>query len=288
MSSNPTIKWSQVKIDNGALTETQLENNTVTYDAVQAGLYSNAICVKPKFDGIGADIGCVRIWWSDYEGKLSDSSEQSNLPSAGWVLKYYVTDCKTVQAGAGAGETPSSNNAKTNCYNMLNFLSNQANVQKVTACSSTVQLVVDGKNQIEFEENQCWCSPTWGAGDAGTIVAMQPLPFNGYLTSLSDYVNVFAQSDKYGSQWYTQIFSVHSASNDLLQFAAGGNLYSSNKCNVINYVHGTQNISNNTTDFPYIFFSIKPPQDATAGTWSGWACRISYIWPFNIPDTVTE
>lgn len=283
MSSNPTIKWSQVKINNDTLSEIQLENNTVTYDAVQAGLYSNAICVKPKFAGTGDDIGCVRIWWSDYKGKLSDGSEQSSLPGTGWVLKYYVTDCKTVQAG----ENSSTNDATKNCYNMLNFLSNSQNVQKVTACGNTVQLTVNGEKQIDFGENQCWCQSTWGGGTAETIVAMQPLPFNGYLTSLQDYASVFAQSDKYGNQWYTKIFSVHDGNYNLLNYAAGGTLYSSDKCNVINYVHGTQNSSKNTTDFPYIFFSIKPPQDASAGTWSGWACRISYIWPFDIPDTAT-
>jgi hypothetical protein len=111
------------------------------------------------------------------------------LPGTGWVLKYYVTDCKTVQAG----ENSSTNTAETNCRNMLNFLSNSQNVQKVTACGDTVQLTVNGEKQIKFQENQCWCQSTWGGGATDTtIVAMQPLPFNGYLTSLQDYASVFA------------------------------------------------------------------------------------------------
>mgnify|MGYP003301643526 CR=1 FL=1 len=49
------------------------------------------------------------------------------------------------------------------------------------------------------------------------------------------------------------------------------------KCNVAEYVTPTNG-------FPYIFFTIKAPTTADAGTWSGWACRISYIWPYT-PST---
>jgi hypothetical protein len=74
----------------------------------------------------------------------------------------------------------------------------------------------------------------------------------------------------------------------LMDYAAGGILTSQYKCNVKGYVNAnnTDEVSG-TQGFPYLFFTIKAPTDAAAGTWTGWACRISYIWPYTVSTTTT-
>lgn len=269
---NPTIEWVQWTM--GETTNTvkdiELANNTVTYDAVQAGYYSNAICVQPRFSSNADDIGSVRIWWSDYQGAVSGNTTEQSLPATGWVLKYYVTDC-TYRV---KGETLASATTTINLYGMLKFLTNNSKVQKVTQCASTISTDIDSS----FEANQCWCRSTWQGDSDASFLPLQPLPFDGYLNTVDAYEGSFAQ--KYATTDWKRIVFGDTAST--LNWAIGGNLYTSNKCNVVKYVNGK-----NSKQFPYIFFSIQPPSTANAGTWSGWACRISYIWPYSIPTTET-
>lgn len=269
---NPTIEWVQYTMGEASNTveEIELANNTVTYDAVQAGYYSNAICVQPRFSSNADNIGSVRIWWSDYEGTVSGNTTEQPLPATGWVLKYYVTDC----TNRVKGEELASTTVTANLYGMLKFLTNNSKVQKVTRCASTISST---ELDSYFDANQCWCSSTW-QGDSDNFLPFQPLPFDGYLNTVGAYADSFAQ--KYATEsWKTIVFG--DTTSDL-KWAIGGDLYTYNKCNVVKYVNGK-----NSQQFPYIFFSIQPPSAASAGTWSGWACRISYIWPYSIPTTET-
>ena len=285
-TTQPTIIWKQYTlVDNGLSQGQTLSGNTVDYNAVQAGQYSPAICVRPQFSDstTSGAIGSVRLWWSTYSAK-NPSNSDVDLPSNGWVLKYYITDCTASQHG----DTTANLAITTRCAKMLKYLSASDRVTKVATGKTFT--VGTGTGNVSFDSNQwTWCKSVWQGSTDNTSVSMQPVPFSGYKDTQAQHVTEFSTRYGGGTSWLTTVFGLDSSAStsDLLYYAVGGVLSgSSYKCNVKGYVNSNDtDTNNNTSGFPYIFFTIKAPTTADAGTWSGWACRISYIWPYTASST---
>lgn len=288
MATQPSIVWHQYKILDSAsgitASGSSLNNNTVDYNAVQAGQYSPVICVRPQFTGGSTEdnkIGSVRLWWSTttastYPGQ-STTKPTKDLPMAGWILKYYVSNCKDVIVGE-------SNLASDDqrCGRMLNYLQNQSNVG-IVATGKTFTFPNNSLDTTKY----CWCKPTWqedsstqSSTQSSTHISFQPVPFYSYKESVKQQQDEY--NTKYGAAWKSTVFGVTDTNTgdysdgNALSYAVGGALFSATggKCNI------KKQVADNS-QFPYIFFTIKAPTNAEAGTWSGWACRISYIWPYN-------
>lgn len=283
-TTQPTIVWKQYKIgQNDALTDGQtLNGNTVDYQAVQAGQYSPAICVRPQFSTTDANsgaIGSVRLWWSTTDAN-DPSGASKNLPANRWVLKYYVTDCDT----GIAGNTATSLTVKQRCVRMLKYLSSSDRVAKVAGGRTFTNS--DIPNNVA---QWTWCRSVWQSSSDNTCISMQPVPFTGYKDSIAQHESQY-QTKYDGTTWISTVFDMAAdssyTSGTLMDYAAGGILTQTYKCNVKGYVNGNESDAT-TSGFPYIFFTIKAPTDAAAGTWSGWACRISYIWPYTASTTTT-
>lgn len=286
-TTQPTIIWKQYKIgtDDKLTAGQTLNGNTVDYQAVQAGQYSPAICVRPQFstdDSNSGSIGSVRLWWSTTTAS-DPSGGNLDLPSYKWVLKYFVSDCDEIIYGDKS--TTTSNDQR--CVKMLKFLSSSERVTKVatgrTFAASEIANNVTG---------WAWCKSVWENSNAvstTTGISMQPVPFSGYKDSIAQHESQY-QTKYSGTTWISTVFGMAAdatyTSGQLMDYAAGGVLTSTYKCNVKGFVNGN-NSSDTISGFPYIFFTIKAPTDAAAGTWSGWACRISYIWPYTASTTTT-
>lgn len=290
-TTQPTIIWKQYKIGtDDKLTEGQtLNGNIVDYQAVQAGQYSPAICVRPQFstnDSNSGSIGSVRLWWSTTTAS-NPSGGNTDLPANQWVLKYFVSDCDEVIYG---DKSTTTTNAQR-CAKMLNYLSSSERVNTV-AMGRTFK-TDDIVNNVN---GWAWCKSVWENSTAVSTtvgVSMQPVPFTGYKSSIAQYEEQY--ETKYGVKqgskiWLSTVFGITDGSSykpgTLMNYAAGGVLYSTYKCNVKGYVNGNDS-SETISGFPYIFFTIQAPTDADAGTYSGWACRISYIWPYTASTTTT-
>ena len=288
-ATQPTIVWKQYKLTSGGdgLTQgTTLNGNTVDYQAVEAGQYSPAICVRPQFSNNVSDsgaIGSVRLWWSTTTAN-NPSNQTVTLPAQKWVLKYYVSDCTQSLFG-----DKSSQNSVQRCAKMLSYLSSSDRVSKVATDKTFNSAEISNNNA-----NWTWCRSVWQSNDDNTAISMQPVPFTGYKDTVKEHEVQY--SAKYnGNTWVTTVFGRASdqtyEDGSLMDYAAGGILTSQYKCNVKGYVNGNNteitNGSVTTSGFPYLFFTIKAPTDAAAGTWTGWACRISYIWPYTVSTTTT-
>ena len=94
----PGITWYKYTLNNSTTAFNPITTNIVDYDAVEAGFYSNVMCIRPQFtNNDNNSIGKVRFWWYGTSGSNANASETLSgtvLPTAGWAMKYYVTDCK--------------------------------------------------------------------------------------------------------------------------------------------------------------------------------------------------
>lgn len=280
--SAPSIKWVKYTVSSGGGTTTAVandlsSNNTVDYDAVQAGNYSNIMCVRPQFSANEANIGKVRFWWADYNGKISGDSTQVSLPGTGWKMKYYVSHC-TTQTGVGTQVSVESTQKLINVAKMLSTLSQYKTV------------VTTGKTFTP----QSWSSETkyyksvWQNVTDTTYISMQPIPF------FKD--NVFGNATKQAttfssvhtgdySDWKGNLFGAATSADgaQLLYYSVGGVLNTDGTgCNMVDYVIAD---GKGGERFPFIFLTICPPSTASAGTWSGFSCRMSFVWPYTPPST---
>lgn len=288
--TQPTIVWKQYKLIDGTLTvNDSMNGNTVDYQAVQAGQYSPAICVRPQFDNANTTttIGSIRLWWSTYHAKdPSGSTTLADLPGTGWVLKYYISDCNQIRYGDASGETTGETNAHR-CAKMLQFLSSSERVESVATDVTFTPNDIDAL--ASNQQGMGWCPSIWQSESQKDIgVSMQPVPFSGYKETISQHEKEY--ETRYGStSWVNTVFGrqdINYTQGTLMKYAAGGTLFETGcKCNVKAWVNANDNGVDGTSGFPYIFFTIKAPTSALAGTWSGWACRISYIWPYTAPTT---
>lgn len=272
MATQPVIKWYQCRLNENAndVVEGQLGTNTVDYGAIQAGKYSNVICVRPHFDS-QTSIGKIRLWWTNYSAS-DPNSTTVNLPASQWVVKYYVSDCETYDNNM-SGNMASSATPGQRCASMLNYAnSTQQNRDKVTT-TKQIDATITGAYSWG------WCKSTW-QNDTATKIAMQPVPFSW--TTVAAQANVYQQRYQ-TSGWKDVVYTSASGSDSstLLNYSMGGVLHAAD-CNVKEFVDSnTAGNAGGHSGFPYIFFTVKAPSTATAGTWSGWAFRMSYIWPYN-------
>ena len=280
-ATQPTITWKQYKLD-GLTQGTTLNGNTVDYQAVEAGQYSPAICVRPQFSNNVSEsgaIGSVRLWWSTTTANGPNGQDSVSLPAEKWVLKYYVSDCTQSLFGDNTSE-----NATQRWSKMLSYLSSSDRVLNVASDKTFT-----GDNFPNNNVNWTWCRSVWQSKQDNTAISMQPVPFTGYKDTVKEHEDQY--NTKYnGNTWVTTVFGRASDTTytpgSLLDYAAGGILTDQYKCNIKGYVNANNtDESQGAQGFPYIFFTIKAPTDAAAGTWSGWACRISYIWPYTVSTT---
>lgn len=287
--SAPSIKWVKYTVSSSGGTTTAVandlsSNNTVDYDAVQAGNYSNIMCVRPQFSASAANIGKVRFWWADYNGKISGDSTQVSLPGTGWKMKYYVSHC-TTQTSVGTQGSGESTQKLINVAKML----------------STLQQYKTDVTKGKTFTPQNWSSETkyyksvWQNMTDTTYISMQPIPFfkDNKFVDAAKQVETFdiVYTGEY-SDWQGNLFNATVSGNDtekkakkaqLLYYSVGGVLNDTGKgCNMVDYVPADDKGGER---FPFIFLTICPPSTASAGTWSGFSCRMSFVWPYNLPST---
>lgn len=281
--SAPSIKWVKYTVSSSGGTTTAVandlsSNNTVDYDAVQAGNYSNIMCVRPQFSSANeANIGKVRFWWADYNGKISGDSTQIPLPGYGWKMKYYVSHC-TTQTGVGTQGSVESTQKLINVAKMLSTLSQYKTV------------VTTGKtfNRPNWSSETKYYKSVWQNDiDYAAYVSMQPIPFfkDNVFGNASKQATTFSSvhTGEY-SDWQGNLFNASGTNGDqLLYYSVGGALNDNgNGCNMVNYVEAD---GKGGEMFPFIFLTICPPSTASAGTWSGFSCRMSFVWPYTPPST---
>lgn len=282
MANAPTITWYLCD-SSGSSTSM---SNVVNYDAVQAGSYSNVVCVKPTMDATNAaSIGKVRFWWNDINGAVSGGTENS-LPSLGWVMKYYVSYCNSDSARSTSTVTQAD---------MSTLFAKPQVKLALTQNQILTNDVVNGSSLSSFSLSTYYCRSTWqNATDKDNYVCMQPVPFftnttTGFTSAgKSDdtgggEIDNFKDSNHYGTGWIEKTFGSGNPNKvdgkSLLYYSVGGALNEDGKgCNLTSQV--------TTVDgFPYIFLTIRPPTTADAGVWSGFSCRLSFVWPWTSTNT---
>lgn len=286
MANAPTITWYLCKSDGSQ----EKMNNVVNYDAVQAGSYSNVICVKPKMDATNAaSIGKVRFWWHDINGAVSGGTEGS-LPSQGWVMKYYVSYCDRDRTGS-----TDLTDTGTDYQPRMSELFAKPQV-KMALTQNQILATKDESSLSSFSLSTYYCKSTWQSSDDNNYVCMQPVPFftsgqTGFThageSSGSSFVGGeiynFSDSTHYGKDWVERVFGSSNpnkvSGKSELYYSVGGVLNGDGKgCNLTEQVTVAES-------FPYIFLTIKPPTDADAGVWSGFSCRLSFVWPWTSTNT---
>ena len=288
MANAPSIQWYLQKISNASGTATtypqQISQNVVDYDAVQAGNYSNVICIRPQFSATSTStsIGKVRFWWYNTQATLSGQNGSStNLPAAGWAMKYYVSQCNEPMNSNVTISLSSMDTRRQNAAKMLQFFETSDGYLSKNAATTQA-----GIKQSESNGTTFTCTSTSNQGkyfrsvwqstqDRNTYVCMQPIPFfQG--SKFTDQIGEIQQfnSNYADKNWRALLFNNSDTNNNtLLKYSVGGAL-NEEGCNIVKQV-------NSNDDFPFIFLTIKPPTDAEAGTWSGFSCRMSFIWPYN-------
>ena len=289
MATAPSITWYQytqgtstTNIGNANVpiaTASSISGNVVDFDAVQAGNYSNVICVRPQFvtgsNNVTTNIGKVRFWWSDIQATSPESNSNVNLPNSGWVMKYYVSNCDNgLYSTSGSSDSNRSNIQLANVYRMLTIF-NSEEFGKTSRSGN-------GANS-DTSSPAGYSTSVWQTtSDNNRGVYMQPIPIlNSNVWSGASTENQILSNSTtgYGSSWPSVIFGIQSATEtaarvELLKYAVGGGLNITGQgCNIADAVSSND-------DFPFIFLSIRPQAQASAGTWSQFSCRMSFIWPY--------
>ena len=277
-TTQPTIKWVQCVLNNsGQVTQNDLGNNTVDYQAVQAGQYSNMICVRPQFnDNNTHQIGKIRMWWNSDVAttKPVTSTGDYKLTSNGWIVKYYISMCDSYLPNMQGNN---SANASRACASMLRYVNdNELNKNAVTSTR-----LINASTSISGAQDWCWCKATWQESNDNTKIAMQVVPLNWSDANRQAVTYASAYGQTNNSTFWSQFYGSDggSSTSTMLSFSVGGTLYSK-QCNVSQYV-------SSNAEFPYIFFAIKAPATVQAGTWGGWNFRLSYIWPYTSASTTS-
>lgn len=258
--TSPTITWKLVIDSEGSSGNTEVDlnsstyNNVLNYGAVEAGNYSKVVCVRPYVSQV---VGNVKFWWQTYKTNVQiGGSTPSTLPAngmcdntggKGWTMKYYVTEN----------------------YIKLSYLNGDNNL----LFTSTNQGTISPTNATEYKRS------VWESSDAsGAYYPMQPIPLamsesGAYPTTLT------AMRTRYTDLgWGIATSSGGFGTNCeyITDVAIGGVLNTGEYwCNV------SQKMDNANSPAPYIYLAVKPPLEAEAGVWTGFACRLSYLWPWS-------
>lgn len=285
--SAPGIQWWKYQLDSTgtSVSSGKITNNTVDYDAVQAGSYSNVMCVRPQFSSTSQiqPIGKLRFWWYGIGGSINGTSHTS-LPNQGWVMKYYVTDCST-ECSSASDPADSSITVETRMQNVAYMLNSFANATIKTQATKGKTFNDSTSNRVTFGDKQAYYKSTWQQPTTQNLyVAMQPIPFfqSGFCNAAQQN-QTFQNNTHYNtSTWMDIVFQGGGVTNnngEALNYSVGGVLNSQYSCNLVASVSNQQ-------DFPFIFLTVKPPSNAEAGTWSSFSCRLSFIWPYSTSTTV--
>lgn len=257
--TSPTITWKLVLDAEGSGSNTEVDlnsstyNNVLNYGAVEAGNYSKVVCVRPYVSQV---VGNVKFWWQTYKNNVQvGGSAATNLPSGGmcdnttnkgWTTKYYVTN----------------NYIKLSYFNGENF----------TKLTSTNSGTITLTNASEYKRS------VWEeTGASGEYYPMQPIPIamteaGAYPTSLTEMRTRYTDLG-----WGIDTSSGGFGTNceNITSIAIGGALNTGEYwCNV------SQKMDNANSPAPYIYLAVKPPTEADAGVWTGFAARLSYLWPW--------
>lgn len=258
--TSPTITWKLViDSDSSGTGNTEIDlagttyNNILNYGAVEAGNYSKVICVRPY---VSQTVGNVKFWWQTYKTNVLVGGSSTTLPtggmcdnttSSGWTMKYYV----------------SSSYIKLSYFNGDN---NSLLTNTNTGGTVTLQDSTQYKRSV-WEDS----------GATGGYYPMQPIPIaiteaGAYPTSLTAMRTRYTDLG-WGIATGSGGFGTDCA--NIGDIAIGGILNTDEFwCNI------AQSMDSVNVPSPYIYLAIKPPTDATAGIWSGFAARLSYLWPW--------
>lgn len=258
--TSPTITWKLVLDSTNPSGNTEVDlngatyNNVLNYGAVEAGNYSKVVCVKPYVSQV---VGNVKFWWQTYKTNVQVGGSTATLPTGGmcdntsgkgWMMKYYVAN----------------NYVKLSYFNGDNNL-----VLTTTNTGAKVSL----QNASEYKRS-VWES----AGATGDYYPMQPIPIS--VTEAGAYpTSITAMKTRYTNLGWG-ISTGEGGFGDNCQnigdVAIGGALNTGEYwCNI------AQTMDSTNQPAPYIYLAVKPPTEADAGVWSGFAARLSYLWPWS-------
>lgn len=238
----PTITWNQITDgDNGSYNTTPLTDNNTISYGAVQAGEYSKVICVRPSFNADGYIGKVKFWLQNYQAK---NDQQANT-------SIDITDNTT-------GEGWLMKYYVSSTFIPLSVMNGYSQIRTATGQISTT---ITGYHPSVWQQYE-------SSSSSNVQIPMQPIPIAKNATNTA-YPSSFSEMKNfYSEKGWQDLFS-----NTQFSYAYGGRMGDERNCNITLQTDGDS--------FPFVYLSIKPPTSASAGNWNNFACRLSFLWPWD-------